>query len=123
MFNRIGATVVQQSARTREPPVGVRTLSWIADEGVTQPEGAARRVDELTSFEKTRMGTRARVGADGFFADQVGRGRETVEVFRLETDLPAREIQFAIGFGPRLADKCRSAACHCLRPTHTMLLA
>jgi hypothetical protein len=68
VFDRIGATLVQQSARTREPPVGVGPLSGIADEGITEPEGAARRVDELTSFEKTRVGTRAGVGAEGFFA-------------------------------------------------------
>ena len=69
------------------------------------------------------MGTCARVGADSFFADQVGGSRETVEIPGLENDLPAREREFTKRFGPRLTLTGRPPACHWLRPGHTMVLA
>ncbi|HTL22174.1 MAG TPA: hypothetical protein VL220_15765 [Steroidobacteraceae bacterium] len=121
MFDSIRAALVEQSPSAGKPPVRVCPLRRLADECVAQPECAARCPDQLTSFDKACVGTSACLRADRLFTDQVSRSRETVEILGLENDLAAREREFTKRFGPRLTLTGRPAACHRLRPGHTMV--
>src|SRR5262245_60259687 len=106
MLDAFLRALVKEATRSCLPPCSLRLKVRLAVDCKNEPENAARSANRFTPVEKPVIRSAARVDTGLILADEIGRGRQAIEILGFERGLPVGCSQPGVCRRPFLLVEC-----------------